>query len=110
MTYIKTKSKVEEGRIEKLTLEQLKEMSEGIFAQGEVVDGPGGCNVARTGKMIKWVAVRGNIHDWAIYTDNPYSPQYSFEAVRNIGDKISSEENIRKLVPCTDEAFEMYRY
>ena len=92
-----------------LTLQQLKDMKPGIFAQGEVVDGPSGVNVANTGKTIKWVASRGGIHDWAIYTDNPYSPRGSFESVASMGDKIHSEEHIKKLVSCSDEAFEMYR-
>lgn len=93
-----------------LTLQQLKDMKPGIFAQGETVDSPEGCNVADTGKVIKWVAVRGYIHDWCIYTDNPYMPQDNFEMVKSNGDKISNEDNIKKLVPCDDEAFAMYRY
>lgn len=96
--------------MDKLTLQQLKDMQPGIFAQGLTIDDPTGCNIASTGIEIKWVAVRGDIHDWCIYTDNPYMPQYSYEAVRDMGDKISSENNIKKLVPCDDEAFAMYRY
>ena len=96
--------------MKKLTLQQLKDMKPGIFASGEVLDNPTGCNVANTGKMIKWVASRGDIHDWCIYTDNPYSPQPDFESVKDMGDKISGENNIKKLVPCDDEAFKMYRY
>jgi hypothetical protein len=98
------------GKINILTLKDLKDMSPGIFAQGMVIDAPGGCNVANTGEMIKWVAVRGRIHDWTIYTDNPYSPQPDYEGVRSLGDKITGEENIKNLVPCDDEAFVMYRY
>jgi hypothetical protein len=82
-----------------LTLKQLKEMEPGIFAQGEI-----------EGK--KWVAVRGGIHDWAMYLANPYSLGFedSFLAVKKFGNKIVDEEIIKKLVPCDDEAFEMYRY
>ncbi len=96
--------------MKKLTLQMLKDMKRGIFAQGEVVDGPEGANMARTGKMMKWVAVRGIIHDWAIYLDNPYSPQPDFESVASMGDKTTNEETIKKLVECDDEAFQMYRY
>ena len=92
-----------------LTLQRLKEMKPGIFAQGEVVDNPEGANMANTGKMIKWVAVRGSIHDWAIYTDNPFSPMDSFEGVRDMGDKVHNREAVKKLVSCDDEALEMYR-
>lgn len=93
-----------------LTLKDLKDMEPGIFAQGEVPDSPKGCNVANTGKIMKWVAVRGDIHDWAIYVDNPYSPQVDFESVARMGDKIHSEENIKKLVDCDKEAFAFYRH
>jgi len=92
-----------------LTLKQLKNMKPGIFAQGEVIDGPGGANIANTGKIIKWVAVRGQIHDWAIYADNPYCPQIDYKGVAAMGDKIHDREIIKKLVPCDKGALEMYR-
>ncbi len=94
-----------------LTIEKLKAMTPGeVFAKGNVIDSPEGINVAGTGKEIKWVAVRGGIHDWAIYTDNPYMPQPDFKGVKQLGDKLHSEENIKKLVPCDSEAFKMYRH
>ena len=94
-----------------LTLKDLKEMQrEAIFAQGEVIDSPEGINLANTGKTIKWVACRGWIEDWAIYADNPYTPQSSFEEVKDYGDKVHSEEHIKKLVYCDNEAFAMYRH
>ena len=94
-----------------LTLEKLKKMKPSTrFGQGYIEDSPAGINMANTGKTIKWVAVRGDIHDWAIYSDNPYSPQNSFQSVAELGDKVGSVENIKKLVPCDDEAFEMYSY
>jgi len=93
----------------KLTLEQLKKMKPGIFAQGETIDSPKGANMANTGRVIKWVAVRGGIHDWAIYADNPYYPQFSFEKVRDSGDKLHNREIVKRLVPCDNEALGMYR-
>lgn len=91
-----------------LTIKQLKDMpSDTIFAQGETVDGPEGVNMSRTGKRLKWVAVRGGIHDWAVYIGLDSS---SFEQIRSYGDKVTGEQNIKKLVPCDDEAFSMYRY
>ena len=85
-----------------LTLEKLKELSPGIFASGIVHDD----RLVR-GVDLKWVAVRGGIHDWAIYY------HYSFhedEYVEGQGDKCFTKEVIRKLVPCDAEAFAMYRF
>lgn len=110
--------------MEKLTLQKLKELPPGIFAKGEILDGPTGCNVANTGKMMRWVAVRGDIHDWAIYTQNPhyinsedpevvavgYGGVWDWEKIRREGDKISMAHHIHRLVQCDDEAFKMYRY
>lgn len=96
-----------------LTLQQLKDMKpDTIFAKGELVDDPDGINLARTGNKVRWVAVRGGIHDWAIYAQNPHYGElnYDFDWVRRHGDKVTSEANIKKLVPCDDEAFAMYRY
>lgn len=92
-----------------LTLKKLKEMEPGIFAQGEVVDGPEGANMANTGKIVKWVAVRGQFHDWAVYCDNPFSPCFDYQEVADVGDKIHTREYVTRLVPCDKEALEMYR-
>jgi len=71
-----------------LTLEKLKEMdSHTIFAYGA-----------------DWVAVRGGIHDWAIYKG-----QGTKEYIRDWGNKVHSEEEIKLLVPCDKESFNMYR-
>lgn len=94
-----------------LTKKQLGEMKPNtIFAQGETTDDSRGINLATTGITIKWVAVRGDIPDWAIYADNPYTPQADYEGVERMGDKIHAENHIKKLVPCDEEAFKMYRY
>jgi hypothetical protein len=51
-----------------LTLQDLKELApNSIFASGEILDNPEGVNMTGSGKMLRWVAVRGGIHDWAIY-------------------------------------------
>lgn len=108
-----------------LTLQKLKEMEpHTIIDRGEVIDSPDGCNMANTGKMMRWVAIRGGIHDWAIYAQNPHyinsddteviamglSGVWDWEKIIQIGDKVTREKNIRKLVPCDDEAFGMYNY
>ena len=84
-----------------LTVEQLKQMNPGIFASGSIFE-------PRLAKeYLKWVAVRGQIHDWAIYY---HREEKSIEFVRDYGDKCFTKEVIKELVPCDDEAFKMYRY
>ena len=91
-----------------LTLEKLKEMKpDTIFAKGEIVDSPDGINMTNSGKMLKWIVIRGGIHDWAIYC---HLAEKDYEWIKDYGDKVHSKENIKKLVSCDDEAFKMYRY
>lgn len=114
--------------IKVITLERLKELEPGVFASGsgrikhpwfnsakKTVDGNGEA-------IVNWVAVRGGIHDWAIY----HSLDANFERaefldgaehllatddmIEKLGAKLTNEHDIRKLVPCDDEAFAMYRY
>lgn len=90
-----------------LTLKKLKEMEPHTifeFKSGEI-----------NGRTFMWVAVRGGIHDWAIYTSINAIPTRDFWAVDKkgiaaYGQKLVDEEKIRELVPCDDEAFKMYRY
>lgn len=96
----------------KLTLTQLKDMyPHKIFASGHEIDSPEGINIADTGQRLKWIAVRGRIHDWAIYA-MPEIPEEEIpeEVIHERGGKVMGKENINKLVPSTDEAFKMYRY
>jgi len=91
-----------------LTLEQLKAMPpDTIFATGTAMDNKNGLFMANTNKELRWVAVRGGIWDWAIYC---HFADKTIEWISNWGDKVIMENNIRKLVPCDDEAFQMYRY
>ena len=82
-----------------ITLQQLKDMSpDTIFASGVGMDGR---------DEIRWVACRGGIHDWVIYYGRlDQSEGY----IKSSGDKLFSEDKIKKFVPCDDEAFKMYRY
>ncbi len=91
-----------------LTLQKLKDLNPGIFATGIAIDEPNGLFMARTGKELRWVAVRGSgIHDWVIYC---HFSDKDEEWIRSYGDKVYEKRHIRKLVPCNDEAFKMYRY
>ena len=91
----------------KLTAEDLKNMNPGIFAEGVALDNSYGINMTRSDKMLRWVAVRGGAPDWKIYC---HFADKTKEEVASNGDKVCDEETIRRLVPCTDEAFKMYRY
>ena len=90
-----------------LTLQDLKDMKPGIFATGTCNDNPDGLFMANTNRQLRWVAVRGGIHDWAIYA---HFADNNEEWIMRHGDKVCSERNIKMCVPCDDEAFEMYRY
>ena len=90
-----------------LTIKKLKEMKpDTIFDKGTTIDSPEGINITKSGKMLGWVAVRGGIHDWAIYCSINPDPEW----IKRMGDKIHYENHIRKLVKCDNEAFGMYRH
>ena len=66
-------------------------------------------------RTFMWVAVRGGIHDWAIYTSlnaAPFGDIWSGhkEEIAQYGQKLFDRKKIIELVPCDDEAFAMYRY
>ena len=92
-----------------LTLQQLKDMTpDSVFAKGTIVDSPEGINITNSGRMLKWVAQRGGIWDWAIYCC--FDDEHDYEYAKSYGDKVHDAENIKKLVECDDEAFKMYRH
>lgn len=94
-----------------LTVDILKDMSPCVFRKGEInnADLPEPMvNIYEyPGLRLKWVAKRGQgYHDWAVYL---HFDDQSFADCVIHGQKTRSEKNIRLLVPCTDEAFAMYR-
>lgn len=90
-----------------LTLQQLKDMEpDTIFATGETKDGYDTVNMYGKGQDLKWVATRGGIHDWAIYIA---PDDWDDLRIKQFGDKVHDRKSIKKLVPCDDEALEMYR-
>jgi predicted heme/steroid binding protein len=91
-----------------LTLQKLKDMRPfKIFASGTVIDNSNGVNMSGSDKLLRWVACRGSTYDWSIYI---HWAEYSNEIVHDMGDKVTDKNNIKKLVPCDNEAFEAYRY
>jgi hypothetical protein len=87
-----------------LTIEDLKSFASGIFAARTFIDDG---SFTQNGLLLKMVAVRGNIYDWCIYVGKK---EQSFEEIAKVGDKISGKYLIKRLVPCDEEAFKMYRY
>jgi len=93
-----------------LTVSQLKQMPPGtIFAQGETENSPEGIYMTdkMVGRKMLWVAKRGIIHDWVIYI---HWEDMGIAHVISNGDKVMDQNNIKKLVPCTKEALQMYRH
>ncbi len=96
--------------MEQLTLKILKEMTPGtIITKGIVKNEPDGVYMTdqRKGADLLWVAKRGVIYDWCIYIHWVESGE---DYVIHNGDKIHTETYIKRLVPCDDEAFKMYRH
>lgn len=97
--------------MKELTITDLIQMKPNtIFSNGSV-------------RHVHWVAVRGDIHDWAIYScPNPWTllgktPYYLYlsslhinESCRLYGQKLHDEKTIKRLIPCDDEALKMYRH
>ena len=79
---------------------------ETIFLSGMSIDSPDGINMDRSGEMLHWVVIRGWIYDWAVYCG---LRDWSKALVASNGNKVHNEQTIKRLVPCDDEAFKMYR-
>ena len=60
-----------------------------------------------SGKKLRWVAKRGGGNDWVIYV---YCAEEYAEWIASNGDKVHSKSNIKKLLSCTDEALQIYRF
>ena len=93
-----------------MTLEYLTALPAGcIFAKGETTNSPEGVYMtdSRLGDSLRWIAKKGAINDWCIYIYWGYT---SWEFVETNGDKVTNMENIKKLVPCTPEVENRYRY
>jgi hypothetical protein len=112
---------------ELLTLEKLQSMESQIFIRGYgLIPHPWFNNARNIDDFkltpIKFVAVRGEIPDWAIYHSmdsnlckvdyfNSYEHLYaSWDEIYRVGSKLHDEKIIRQLVPCNDEAFNLYRH
>jgi hypothetical protein len=111
---------------ELLTLEKLKSMKPGIFIRGfALIEHPWFNHAGNIDDFnltpVKFVATRGEIHDWAIYHSlssnfdkSSYLSSYDhlyldWGTIYRSGTKLQNKETIKQLVPCNDEALKWYR-
>ena len=88
------------------TRDKLDKLDSGtIFASGIDFDGESGINLWNTGKLLRWVAVRGGVDDWAVYADKVSK---SAENVKECGCKLSKREALN-LVLGSPEFYDRYR-
>jgi hypothetical protein len=98
--------KTDDKRI--LTLDVLNFLEQDkIFASGELPDNSFGINMDSSGKMLRWVAVKGYGQSWSVYC---HFANHSNDYIKDFGNKIMTEAYIKRCVPCSDEAFGKYRY
>lgn len=85
--------------------------NDSIFAQGILLDDALGYPIQQTGNVVRWCAVKGDVEDWSIYYQPPYLGQlvWSFEEVKQNGDKLHHPVWIGKLVPCDNKMRGLYR-
>lgn len=96
---------------ETLTIERLKQIQPGeIISQGTTANSPEGILMTDydIGKELLWIAKKGHGYDdWCIYA---HWAENGLDFVITNGDKVTSERNIKKLVPCTEEVYSLYRF
>lgn len=115
---------------ELLSLQDLKDMEpDTIFQVGETtIEHPwfndAKENLEKDGRSVKvkYVVVRGGIHDWKIYhsldanlepsdyLDGTRHLDAPWQAIASHGASMHKESDIRRIVPCSDLAFGMYRH
>lgn len=80
-----------------------------IFAQGTIANAPHGLYMTNSniGKSLLWIAKKGYGNDWSIYT---HWEDRGLMYVVEQGDKVTGNENIKKLVSCSTDVFKLYRF
>lgn len=73
-------------------------------------------------RLVKWVAIRGTINDWAIYHSidaNLCQEDYfdcdchllsTWYQIAEHGAKLHNMDEVKRWVPCTEEALALYRH
>lgn len=90
-----------------ITVELLERVSPGtVIGAGVFIDGPQDANINGSGKLCRWVAVRGGIRDWAVYV-GPYN--WMVSDIAKSGDKVSLNNAQRFLCIDGDSVRRLYR-
>jgi hypothetical protein len=78
-----------------------------VFAHGTIPNSPEGVYMTSSniGKQLMWCAVRRGAPDWCIYI---FWAESGLDFVKSNGDKVTNKDNIKMLVPCSDEAMKWY--
>jgi hypothetical protein len=91
-----------------ITLEQFNMFEHSdVFASGVLPNSPDGIFMTRDGGNLRWVAKKGVINDWSIYC---YWEDKSINWITINGDKLYSEQYIKKCINCSEEVLKLYRY
>ena len=89
-----------------LTIEEFRAIPDGeVFKTGITTDNSEGINMTNSGRQLRWVAKKGHGDDWAIYIHWGFNSE---EYIKQSGDKVSDNDNIVKLVPCSEEVLNKY--
>lgn len=78
-----------------------------VIFRGEAEDSPLGLHLNRTGKMIKWMAIKGYVNDWTIYTEDCYRDMDWSEIMTN-GHKILPS-TAKQIINAPEEVWDMWR-
>lgn len=90
-----------------LTINDLSNMQpHQVIDSGLTIDNRTGINMSNSDQVLRWVAVRGGIADWAIYIG---LETQSTDEIMRCGDKIFGQGHIQRLVHCDSEALKRYR-
>lgn len=78
-----------------------------VFAQGVASDSPDGLHMTGSGRMLRWVAVKGYNNDFSVYT---HYDSKDFDFIKRQGDKVHDMSNIRNVLSVDDEVIKRYRH
>lgn len=90
-----------------LTLEEYDKIPIGtIFREGISTNSPSGVymTTSDTGRLLRWVAIK-KFEGWIMYIHWSLS---NSEYISRHGDSLSNKDIVKRLIPCTDEVYDLY--